>query len=122
MNYIGSKQSLLSFIENVIYNNVPDINHNMVICDLFSGTGSVAKHFKQKGFNIIANDIQYYSYCLLKHYIENNNILLFNNLNNIIHMDPFQYLNNIIAASDGFIYLNYSPNEYNNYQRKYYTI
>ena len=35
-----------------------------MFCDVFAGTGVVGAHFKQKGFNIISNDIQYYAYCL----------------------------------------------------------
>ena len=45
--------------------------HGKVFADLFAGTGVVGKTFKEKGYRIISNDIQYYSYVLNKHYIEN---------------------------------------------------
>jgi len=72
MNYIGSKYSLLNFIDYGItkisnYKN----GKNCVFADLFAGTGVVGKHYKAKGFEVISNDIQYYSYVLNKHYIEN---------------------------------------------------
>lgn len=42
MNYTGSKQKLLDFIEETIE--------------------SVAGRFREKNYKVIANDIQYYSY------------------------------------------------------------
>lgn len=35
-----------------------------VFFDVFAGTGVVGRHFKQQGFRVVANDIQYYAYCL----------------------------------------------------------
>ncbi|MCK4540265.1 DNA adenine methylase [Candidatus Parcubacteria bacterium] len=43
----------------------------------FAGTGIVGNYFKKKGYKTIANDIQYYSYVLNKHYIENHKELKF---------------------------------------------
>ena len=62
MNYIGSKLSLLEFLEESI-NKVVDKNCN-VFCDLFAGTGIVGSYFKKKGYTVIANDIQYYCFVL----------------------------------------------------------
>jgi adenine-specific DNA-methyltransferase len=75
MNYIGSKLSLLEFLEESI-NKVVDKNCN-TFCDLFAGTGIVGSYFKRKGYKIIANDIQYYSYVLNRHYIGNHKELNF---------------------------------------------
>lgn len=75
MNYIGSKLSLLEFLEESI-NKVVDKNCD-TFCDLFAGTGIVGSYFKKKGYKIIANDIQYYSYVLNRHYIGNHKELLF---------------------------------------------
>ena len=71
MNYIGSKYSLLDFLETTIadvtgYHN----GDNYIFADLFSGTGIVGQTYKAKGCSVISNDIQYYSYVLSKHYIE----------------------------------------------------
>jgi len=127
MNYIGSKIKLLPFIENSI-NKVIDKDCK-IFCDLFSGTGSVGAHFKKKGFKIIANDIQYYSYVLNRQLITNHTQLEFNNL-----IEQLPQLKNIsidkrkdlvcnyltnIEGEEGFIYLNYSPSK--NSERMYLT-
>ncbi len=98
MNYIGSKYSLLSFLETSIeevsgYKN----GENYIFGDLFAGTGIVGQTYKAKGCTVIANDIQYYSYVLNKHFIEN-----------IPEMDTsmLERLNNL-APVEGFIYKNY---------------
>ena len=44
----------------------------LTICDIFSGTGHVAKHFKKKGHKIIANDMEDFSHSLIRHYIGNH--------------------------------------------------
>lgn len=75
MNYIGSKLSLLEFLEESI-NKVVDKDCD-TFCDLFAGTGIVGSYFKKKGYRVIANDIQYYSYILNRHYIGNHKELNF---------------------------------------------
>lgn len=70
MNYIGSKYSLLPFIDRV-FDEVRD-GDEKVICDIFAGTGAVGRHFKSRGFRVIANDLQYYAFALNKAYIEIN--------------------------------------------------
>ncbi|MEI6850548.1 MAG: DNA adenine methylase [Candidatus Saccharibacteria bacterium] len=115
MNYIGSKLSLLNFIEESI-REVTD-KKSYTFCDLFAGTGSVGVYFKKKGYTIIANDIQYYSYVLNKHYLENNDNLQFNGLVKLLpsikkvdNKDRpkiiCDYLSNIDKYK-GFIYSNY---------------
>lgn len=71
MNYIGSKYSLMDFLTETI-TSVAGKDTNKIFADLFAGTGVVGKTFKEKGYKVIANDIQYYSYVLNKHFIENN--------------------------------------------------
>lgn len=70
MNYIGSKHSLLPFIERV-YRRVAD-GDERTFCDLFAGTGAVGRHFKRAGLRVVANDIQQYAYALNKAYLEIN--------------------------------------------------
>ncbi|MBX9839763.1 MAG: DNA adenine methylase, partial [Silvanigrellaceae bacterium] len=65
-------------MENSI-NKVVDKNC-YIFCDLFAGTGTVGSYFKKKGYKIISNDIQYYSYVLNRHYIGNHKELQFNKL------------------------------------------
>ncbi|MCR4604429.1 MAG: DNA adenine methylase [Eubacterium sp.] len=98
MNYIGSKYSLLDFLQETIENvtGYKD-DESYVFADLFAGTGVVGKTFKSNGCKVIANDIQYYSYCLNKHLIEN-----------VPEMDGslLDYLN-ALEPVKGFIYHNF---------------
>lgn len=60
LNYIGSKISLLPFLDNHI-----KVERGQVFGDLFAGTGIVGQYFGQKyQAKIIANDICYYSFIL----------------------------------------------------------
>lgn len=115
MNYIGSKLSLLEFLEDSIKKVAKKDCH--VFCDLFAGTGIVGSYFKRKGFKVIANDIQYYSYVLNRHYIQNHKQLefkgLFTLMANLKKTDikdrkniVLAYLN-ILKGKKGFIYNNY---------------
>ena len=83
MKYIGNKTRLLGFItESLIEAGVP---RSGLFVDLFSGTTSVAEHFKKLGYQIISNDFMEYSYVLQKAYIESNRDLHFDNLSS--HID-----------------------------------
>jgi adenine-specific DNA-methyltransferase len=115
MNYIGSKLSLLEFLEESI-DKVVDKNCN-TFCDLFAGTGIVGRYFKKKGYKVLANDIQYYSYVLNRHYIGNHRVLPFLKLEKEIpelkNIDTQKrkdfvcgYLSNL-QGEKGFIYKNY---------------
>lgn len=75
MNYIGSKLKLLKFLESSINSVVSEKNYRF--SDLFAGTGIVGRYFKEKGHQVTANDLQYYSYVLNKNYIGNHTDLHF---------------------------------------------
>jgi adenine-specific DNA-methyltransferase len=66
--------------------------------------------------------LQYYSYVIAKHYIENNKNLDFIQLKGKGINNPFEYLNNS-KGIEGFIYKNYSPEgtKYKEQQRLYFT-
>lgn len=115
MNYIGSKLSLLEFLEKSI-SKVADKSCD-TFCDLFAGTGIVGSYFKRKGYKVIANDIQYYSYVLNRHYIGNHQELSFSKLIKEIpdllslkienrRKYVCDYLTNL-EGKKGFIYINY---------------
>jgi adenine-specific DNA-methyltransferase len=117
MNYIGSKLSLLNFLDESITSISG--SKKRVFCDLFAGTGAVGRHFKKKGYKIISNDIQFYSYVLNRHYIGNHKPLNFSKLQKIIPeiketpedqqaLLVCDYLSNM-EGSEGFIYRNYCP-------------
>lgn len=128
MNYIGSKFSLLEFLDNSI-SEVTDNNFES-FCDLFAGTSVVGSYFKKKGYKVVANDLQYYSYVLARHYIGNSKPLLFEKLLDSIKartsISPYfsvcDYLNEL-PGIEGFIYNNFCPTGTKNkeFQRQYYT-
>jgi adenine-specific DNA-methyltransferase len=100
MNYIGSKLSLLDFVEKAV--NKCKVNKKEVIfCDIFSGTGIVARKFKENGYKVIANDIEDFSYSLINHYIKNSN--------EVQIKEQIQQLNKLSGIKTGFIYNNYCP-------------
>jgi len=131
MNYIGSKLSLLNFLEGSI-KKVVDKNCD-TFCDLFAGTGVVGSHFKRKGYKIIANDIQYYSYVLNRHYIGNHQELFFSKLaKEIPELKNIEIKNRKIFVCDylsdlkgvkGFIYKNYcfGGTKYKKEPRQYFS-
>lgn len=96
MNYIGSKYSLMDFLTETI-TAVAGGNTHKVFADLFAGTGVVGKTFKQKGYRVLANDIQYYSFVINRHLIGNTPPL---------EVDILEYLNGL-EGTEGFIYKNY---------------
>lgn len=115
LNYIGSKLSLLGFLEESIDEVVGKDCH--VFCDLFAGTGAVGKCFKKKGYQVIANDNQYYSYVLNRHYIGNHKELSFRKLSKEVpglekvglsgrKVKVCQYLSGL-KGRKGFVYKNY---------------
>lgn len=110
MNYIGSKYSLLDFLTETI-ENVTGIKNGKgyIFSDLFAGTGVVGAEFKKKGYTVIANDIQYYSYIINKHFIENNSP---------IDTSISDYLNSLEGV-EGFVYKNYC--EGSGSERNYFT-
>jgi len=100
MNYIGSKHRLSSWLKEQIKRRVDRELSQMIVCDIFAGTGAVSKAFKSDAKSVICNDIEYYSYVL------NQNAI--NNHVEISDADSFiKKLNALPLKEDGFIYQNY---------------
>jgi adenine-specific DNA-methyltransferase len=135
MRFIGCKSNLIPFIESFIKEkNI----RGEIFCDLFAGTSSVGKKFKELGYKIVSNDLLYFSYVLQKVYLELNEYPEFNKLLNKLNIDPAEislftsdsqnakaalnYLNKL-KGIEGFIYKNYSDEGTANsqYQRLYFT-
>ena len=87
MRFIGCKENLLDFIETFVKQK--DIRGN-IFCDLFAGTGSVAKHFKKLGYKIISSDLLFFSYVLQKVYIEQNQYPKFAKLLKHLKINPVE--------------------------------
>ena len=99
MNYIGSKHKLSSFIFNTVTSVCGNDVSQKVFCDLFAGTGIVGRTFKSHVKQVIANDMEFYSYVLNRNYIGNhialNSEKLIDSLNGL-------------KGQKGFIFENYS--------------
>lgn len=112
MRYIGNKTNLLKNINQVIKDNCD--GNEKVFCDLFSGTSSVARFFKNR-FKIISNDILYFSYVLQKATIENNEVPSFKKIKNKLNTENIlDYLETTSIKNkkyNTFIHDNYSPND-----------
>lgn len=105
MHYIGSKQSLIDFLQDTI-SEVTGYNtgNGLIFGDLFAGTGIVGATYRKNGWTVIANDIQYYSYVLTKHYIENTppmDMSLIDELNDLEGIDGFIYNNYCEGSGSG---------------------
>ncbi len=121
MKYIGNKQRLLDFIDSVIAKEALPSTGTFI--DIFTGTTSVAKHYKKRGYRLITNDFMTYSYVFQYAYIKNNTCPTFKkvisaekikiNSRNIGSKNNalgavIQYLNNL-SGREGFIFRHYAP-------------
>lgn len=95
MRFIGCKTLLLDNIKAVIDEKAPDAKS---LCDVFSGTATVARHFK-KWYEVYSNDLLYFSYVLQKGTIENDSVPTFEGLKEKLSIsDPIDYFNSLNPA------------------------
>lgn len=99
MNYIGSKNSLSSFISSTVQDVVGADLSAKTFADLFAGTGIVGRTFKPLVKQVIANDVEYYSYILNRNYIGNHTPVAFEEYIKVL---------NEIAGVEGFIFQQYA--------------
>lgn len=99
MRYIGNKTKLLEFIHSEVLSVCGDIS-DMNFCDLFAGSGSVSKYFKQYVQRVISNDLEHYSYILCANYI--------GNVSDMDCSELIQHLNDIPSV-EGRFYQHFSP-------------
>ncbi len=69
MNYIGSKWSLLPVIGRLLDEKGL---RDGTFCDLFAGTTAVGQFAKKRGFRVVSNDWQHYSYVLGRAFLTTN--------------------------------------------------
>jgi adenine-specific DNA-methyltransferase len=101
LNYIGSKNKLSTFLKKAIKQTVGNDLSQLIFCDLFAGTGIVGRNFKPLVKQVIANDVEYYSYVLNQNYIGNSKALDL--------QQKIAILNNLEGVA-GFIFQNYCEN------------
>jgi adenine-specific DNA-methyltransferase len=124
ITYIGSKRSLLEFIGSGVRKVQQRLNKDrLVIFDVFSGSGIVARYFKQFANLLIANDLEKYSRIINECYLSNQHELNMPQLK--------QYYNEIISElankplKRGLISDLYAPVDENNIkpgERVFYTV
>lgn len=109
MRFIGGKTLIIPYILELIKEKTIDVKS---ISDVFAGSGVVSREFKNLGYDVISNDLMYFSYVLLRGTVGINSKLEFKNLN---ISNPIEYLNNLnlqninLHLENCFIYQNYSP-------------
>lgn len=114
MRFIGGKSNLLADIERVITASTQNVQ---TVIDIFSGSGVVSSFLKSRNYNVIGNDIMYFSYVLSRGTTALNHVPAFDRLG---IANPIEYLNNLkiedtdIKLEDCFIYQHYSPHEHIN--------
>lgn len=116
IRYLGSKLKLLPFIGNSIQTFTGLTNlKGMRIFDGFAGTAVVSNFFKGLGMEVTCNDFHFFSYCVARAYLHNDEQ---------VPQSILDYLNNLKGDIEGFIFHNYSPSgnkEINPYQRFFFT-
>lgn len=108
MNYIGSKYRLAEFIEQSIQEVVGSFE-GTTMAELFGGTGIIARKLKTKVKRVIVNDLEPYSYTLLKNYIENTQPIaqgkeLIEQLNELPLVKGFIYQHYCAGSGSGRMY------------------
>jgi adenine-specific DNA-methyltransferase len=109
ITYIGNKRALLSFIGNGIKKVQKKLHKNKLkMFDVFSGSGIVARYFKQFSDLLIVNDLEKYSALINECYLSNENEL------NVFLLRKYYY--ELIAGADkglkkGIISELYAPHD-----------
>jgi adenine-specific DNA-methyltransferase len=124
VKYIGNKSNLLGFIEESL--KTAEVPFHGTFTDLFSGTTSVAEHFKKLGFSVTANDFMTYSYVLQKAFVESNASPTFEKAIETLDLQSagtpvetiLNYLNNL-DPTEGYAFHNYGAEGSQN--RMYFT-
>lgn len=119
ITYLGNKRKLLDNIAVEVEKILQDMGTDKaVICDLFSGSGIVARRLKQYATRLYANDLENYSYVINDCYLTNKE-----DFNEQFYQTC---LTNILSSPkvEGVITNNYAPKDDNNIQegeRAFYT-
>ncbi|GHU90541.1 restriction endonuclease subunit M [Spirochaetia bacterium] len=123
ITYIGNKRSLLNFIGGGVKKVQERLNKNKLsMFDVFSGSGIVARYFKQFADPLLVNDLEKYSTVINQCYLSNQNELDMAQLK-----DHYNDMINKLNDADlkrGIISDLYAPNDDQNIQpgeRIFYT-
>lgn len=119
ITYLGNKRKLVDYIAKEVESILLEIGTDKAkICDLFSGSGVVARRLKQYSSRLYVNDLENYSYVINDCYLTNKE-----DFNDDYYEEIRQ---NILAHEpvEGIITKNYAPADDNNIkegERAFYT-
>lgn len=111
ITYLGNKRSLLSMIEQGLYEIEKEQPINSII-DLFSGSGVVSRLFKSRGYEVIANDQEDYAKVISECYLSNPEEF---DINKWIEIK--NQIDNYPIVTNGVISTLYAPQDTNNIQK-----
>src|SRR5688500_15041745 len=74
MRYLGNKENLLHYLdsdlsEHGVERAPGEARAPLAVCDPFTGTTSVARHLKRRGWRVVAGDNMTYSYAFQHAYV-----------------------------------------------------
>jgi adenine-specific DNA-methyltransferase len=76
ITYLGNKRNLIDFINSVVQLVKNELNKDKIkILDGFSGSGSVARYFKQHSSMLITNDLETYSKIINETFLLNKSLV-----------------------------------------------
>jgi adenine-specific DNA-methyltransferase len=123
ITYIGNKRSLLEFIGDGIRKVQEKLNkQKLLMFDVFSGSGIVARYFKQYSDLLIANDLEKYSALINQCYLSNEKDVDIPQLKKYYN-ELIDHLNQV-PLKDGIISESYAPRDEKNIRmddRVFYT-
>jgi adenine-specific DNA-methyltransferase len=124
ITYIGNKRSLLPFIAQGVKRAQKRLGKDKLkIFDVFSGSGIVARNFKQYASFLLVNDMEKYSYITNKCYLSNKDDVNIAHLKEV-HREIAAQMADDTALSPGVITELYAPRDDNNIkpgERVFYT-
>ena len=120
ITYLGNKRKLLKYISTETESALEDLKMKKAnICDLFSGSGIVARLLKQYSSRLYVNDLEEYSYTINDCYLTNKE-----DFNEHFYDQCKEQILSIEPITNGIISTNYAPKDDNNIQegeRVFYT-
>ncbi|MDR2783347.1 MAG: DNA adenine methylase [Treponema sp.] len=123
ITYIGNKRSLMKFIERGVYLVQKKLDKNkLAVFDVFSGSGVVARRFKQYASFLLVNDMEKYAALINSCYLTNASDINMNFLKKNYYDIMSTIINN--PLKEGVITKLYSPvndNDIRQNERVFYT-
>jgi len=96
--YLGNKNSILPFIDNIIKNEIGNFTS---FCDIFAGTGVVGNYFNQQDKKIIFNDLLYHNFVSINAFLNQDSF----NKDKIL--DIIDNFNNLSIQKNNYFSINF---------------